>query len=184
MDRRTAMMKLIVAFRNFVIIPKNWRKLCKSASQSVCNERNSDNKVAIVHLSKLWLNQTINTSTSPVYYSMTLRCTRSLVNLAHLVTSCWLLYHTHLGWFNEPPAVCTVDTQASVTLWANSLSLILFATKLTFISMDMWNHRTTGTCLQEIITQSMKCYYIMLNLVCGVLGVQLGLLGPLYFQRP
>jgi hypothetical protein len=152
MDRWTDVMKLIVAFCKIVNVPKNWRKLCKSASQSVYNERNSDNKVAVVHLSKLWLNQTINTSTSPVYYSMALRRTRSLVYLAHVVTSCWLLYHTYLGWFNEPPTLCTVDTQASVTLWANSLSLILFATKLTFISMDMWNHSTTGTYLQEIIT--------------------------------
>lgn len=90
-----------------------------------------DNKVVIVHLSKLWLNQTINTSTSPLYYSMTLRCTRSLVYLAHLITSCWILYHTYLGWFNEPPAVCTVDTEASVTLWTVSHSFYLQQSLLT-----------------------------------------------------
>ena len=123
MDRQTDMMKLIVAFHNFVNVPKNWRKLCKSGSQSVCNERNSDNKVAIVHLSKLWLNQTTNTSTSPVYYSLALRRTRSLVYLAHLFHFL-LATLSHLSWLIQWATCC-------LPCWHTGISHIMGKQSLT-----------------------------------------------------
>lgn len=50
--------------------------------------------------------------------------------------------------------------------------------KLSFISMSITFLIITGSGLQRILHWSMKCHYLILRLVCGVLQVQLGIMAP------